>query len=209
MAFISSSIKKYTIILLLIILCIFIIVALIYLTIKPTTELFTNSVSNCLQHLKTIYKKKICTKTTNDDNNCERITLDEQIILLNKTFSALRCLEYSINSSSTKNTSESEENITIVNPIIKKYSTARKMFVELYQLLYENYKTDINSLVYYQDFMREFYQRYIYYYPIINESIYINVDEQISIPIYSYVKNNNCIIYFIFIKVKVVIKNKN
>ena len=158
------------------------------------TEAFS-TISNCLSHLKSNYKKKECTKTPNDENNCKRVSMDEMIIKLNRKFSTLRCMEYSQKNNNIKS-------------ITKRYNKARPILIELYEQLYET--DDINSLSYYQEFMREFYQRYIYYYPVINEATYLNVKNRNNfnindsdfIPIYSYVKNNNCIIPLLKNKIK-------
>jgi hypothetical protein len=189
-----------------------------FYSIKQIKETFT-SASNCLSHLKSDYKKKECTETKTDENNCRRIKLDEKIIELNGKFSALRCMEYAHpkNTKVPRTTTEEEkaegrtmnngQKIANMKKLANRYKKAQPILLELYQIMYEH--DDINGLSYYQEFMRELYQRYIYYYPIINNAMYLNVYEETKItgnnyyiPIYSYVKNNNCIIPLLRDKVK-------
>lgn len=156
----------------------FILIFIFCLVLYINNNLKNKINNNCYRHLETNYKKKRCTLTDDDENKCQRILLDEYIITINKKFSVLRCLEYSIDKKDTI-----------------KYQQAQPLFISLYKSIYQ--KKDINSVAYFQEFMKELYQRNIYYYPIINQKLQIN-----NISIHSYVKNNDCIIPLLENKIK-------
>lgn len=162
--------KLGIILLLIIIILLVIIIVITYLFKKRTT-------GTCLQFIKNKnvgYKPKKCTETEEDDNDCIRIELDEHIIYLNSFFNSLRCLEYS-NPLSRTNISK------------RQYYEARRIFIQLYKKIFED--NDPNSLSSLAEFSRDLYQRNIYYYPVINQIQKIN-----NIPIYNFVKNNDCLL---------------
>lgn len=154
-----------------------IIIILLVILIGTSWSSKKNKTKGCLQFMKHKqfgYKPKKCTETEDDDYDCVRIDLDEYIINLNSFFNSLRCLEYS--------------NPLPNNNITKRqYSEARKIFIQLYKKIFED--GDPNSLSYLGEFSREFYQRNIYYYSIINQNQKIK-----GIPIYNFVKNNDCLL---------------
>ena len=121
-----------------------------------------------------MYKKK------NDINGCDRIDLDDNMVKINNEFSKLRCLEYIPD--------ESMES---------KYIHFKPVFYTLYTLLYETNSYSKITKVLYQDFMKELYYRSVYYYPIVNKILKMN-----KIPVYSYIKNNQCLVPLIENKVK-------
>ncbi len=153
-----------------------IIILMIILIVKMIANQHSSPL-NCLRFIKMKpenYKPKKCTETEDDDYDCARIELDEHIIFLNSFFNSLRCLEYS--------NPLSKNNITK-----RQYFEARKIFIKLYQKIFKN--DDLHSLAYLGEFSRELYQRNIYYYSIINKMQSIN-----KIPIFNYVKNNDCLL---------------
>ncbi len=162
--------KKLLNLYLLIFIILLIILIVIFFFIK------NNNINNCLRFIDESYnyKPKKCSETEDDDYACNRIQLDEYIIYLNNFFNTLRCLEYS--------NPLSQDNISK-----KQYLNARNIFINLYKIIFEN--DDIHSLSYLSEFSRDLYQRNIYYYPYINKIQNIN-----NIPIFNYVKNNDCLL---------------
>ena len=162
--------KKLLNLYLLIFIILLIILIVIFFFIK------NNNINNCLRFIDESYnyKPKKCSKTEDDTYSCNRIQLDEYIIYLNNFFNTLRCLEYS--------NPLSQDNISK-----KQYLNARNIFINLYKIIFEN--DDIHSLSYLSEFSRDLYQRNIYYYPYINKIQNIN-----NIPIFNYVKNNDCLL---------------
>lgn len=159
------------------IILLFIIIILLVFIIVSIWLLKKNKTSSCLQFIKnkTVgYKPKKCTETEDDDYDCIRIDLDEHIIYLNSFFNSLRCLEYS--------------NPLPKNEISKRqYYEARRIFIQLYKKILQD--NDPNSLSSLGEFSRELYQRNIYYYPIMNQ-----IQKIQEIPVYNFVKNNDCLL---------------
>lgn len=144
---------------------------------SPAVKLLSEStIGDCLSYLdaeNNNYYPKKCTITDGDDYSCNRIKLDENTIKFNSFFNSLRCLEYSDPRSKI--------------PINKKhYIEARKIFIKLFNKIFDFNK---KKFAVYGEFSRELYQRSIYYYQYINKFHYVN-----NIPVYSYVKNNDCLI---------------
>ena len=131
-------------------------------------------VDNCKKFLEIDknYIKKKCNHTRNDDYGCSRIILDEKIIYLNSFFNTIRCLEYS------------NPNINIVTD--SQYNQFREIFVKLYSILYDK-NTDMYVILI--EFMKELYQRSIYYYSYLNKRVLLG-----NIRLHSYAKNNDCLI---------------
>ena len=112
--------------------------------------------------------KNYIPKNTQD----ERIKFDEKIIYLNTYFNVIRCLEYS-------------------NPMIDQitdhqYKEFKKIFIKIY---YQLHFTNKNNFAILSEFFKELYLRSVYYYPYLNNILKIG-----KIRIFSYVKNNDCLI---------------
>ena len=164
---------------------IFLLIIIVLFIFLITISFRNSKGDSCLQFIKKKrrgYKPKKCTDTEDDDYDCVRIQLDEHIIYLNSFFNSLRCLEYS-------------------NPLPqdhiskKQYHQAREIFIKLYKKIFEY--QDPHSWIYLGEFSKELYQRNIYYYPLINQIQKIN-----RIPIFNYVKNNDCLLPLLENKVK-------
>lgn len=135
-------------------------------------------------HLEHQYIKAKCIKVNYQDDkdvyNCNRLDLDHHIVQLNNNFNKLKCLEYSG-----------------IGTLEEKYNYSRDIFISLYKKFYKEKKYGDNSLVIYQEFMKDLYIRNVYYYPVFNKLNCRN-----KIPIYNYVKNHNCIIPLLQRKIK-------
>lgn len=162
-----------------------IIIILLFILIFRTLANRKSNTMSCLRFIKKKpeeYKPKKCTETDDDDYDCSRIELDEYIIHLNTFFNSLRCLEYS-NPLSQSNISK------------RQYREARKIFIRLYRKIFES--NERNSLSYLGEFSRELYQRSIYYYQFLNEHQRVS-----GIPVFNYVKNNDCLLPLLEKKIK-------
>ena len=116
----------------------------------------------------------------NDWYNCDRIKLDNYMIKINDQFTKLRCIEY-------------------MPDIISddKYKYFIKIYKKLYKILYIEREFKDISVVIFQEYMKELYYRSVYYYPVLNKRWKIN-----NIPVYSYLKNNQCLIPLLRNKIK-------
>lgn len=130
------------------------------------------------------YKCKYAYIDLEDDIfSCERVNLNKHLVDINRDIiTKLRCLEYG-----------NKDTIDV------KYAKARPIFKKSYKLFYEDKPFKKHSIVIYQEFIKELYNRYIYYYPYINT---LKIFNNKNIEIYFHTRQNHSIIPLIERKIK-------